>query len=336
MAVGERSGRTPGMSDASRPAAVDTAAAARHDVAAADVPVGDFALDTAVVADPDVTGRFHGELSEAWRVFYAFGGCSMAVALRAAQHAVGRDDLTPVSASAVFAAPVPCGPLVVDTTVLRAGRSAAQVTASLRPGGSDDTAVHLAAVFGAPHNTHVSFVDATWPEDAIAVEDTELPPPPPEDSPFRNINYHRQTDWRPAMAGMAFRSTDEWIPGPARSLSWHRLLKEPRLADGTIDPIAYCAPADILGPAIFSRLGPLGPDNPPFLVLSLEISLQFLATTTSPWILQHTRVPHAGEGYAHSYVELWDSDRRLVAIANQRGHIRPVAPERFAAPDGTA
>jgi acyl-CoA thioesterase len=114
------------------------------------------------------------------------------------------------------------------------------------------------------------------------------------------------------------------------------LLKEPRLPDGTIDPVSYCAPADILGPALFTRLGPLGPDNPPFLVLSLEISVQFIATTTSPWILQHTRVPQVGDGYAISHVELWDADRRLIAIANQRGHIRPVSVDRFAAPDGTA
>jgi len=135
---------------------------------------------------------------------------------------------------------------------------------------------------------------------------------------------------------MAFTSAREWAPGPARSLSWHRLLKEPRRPDGTIDPVAYCAPADILGPAVFSRLGPLGPDNPPFLVLSLEINVQFVATTTSPWILQHCRVPQAAAGYAYAEVELWDPDRRLIAFATQRGHIRPVAPERFAAPDGTA
>jgi uncharacterized protein YcaQ len=43
-----------------------------------------------VTADPTVAGRFHADLPDAWRVFYAFGGCSMAIALRAAQAALDR------------------------------------------------------------------------------------------------------------------------------------------------------------------------------------------------------------------------------------------------------
>lgn len=303
-----------------------------------EVAPGDFARDTAVAPDAAVAGRFHADLPDAWRVFYAFGGCTMAIALRAAQTALGRPDLSPVSASAVFAAPVPCGPMIIDTSVLRAGRSAGQVTAALRSASKEGEApdVHLTAIFGAAHDTHVSYLDSEWPDDALSIDEAAPPPDAPSDSPFHNINYHQQTDWRSAQRGMAFRGVDEWIPGPARSMSWHRLLKEPRLPDGTLDPIALCAPADILGPAIFSRIGPLGPDNPPFLVLSLEISVHFVAPTTSPWILQHCRVPQAADGYAYSQVELWDEDRRLVAFATQRGHIRPVAPERFAAPDGTA
>jgi hypothetical protein len=187
---------------------------------------GDFARDTAVSSDPDVPGRFHADLPDAWKVFYAFGGCTMAVALRAAQQAIDRPDLSPVSATAIFVSPVSCGPLTVDTTVLRRGRSAAQAVAALREGdGSEDVAgeapapdVHLTAIFGSAHESHVGFVDAQWPDDAVDIADTELPPPHPDDSPFRNINYHEQTEWRPAMPGMAFRSTDEWIPGPARSL----------------------------------------------------------------------------------------------------------------------
>ncbi len=308
---------------------------------------GDFARDTDVVADPLQPGRWRADLPEAWKVFYAFGGATMATALRAATRALDRPDLHPVLATAVFISPVPCGPLVVDTTVLRSGRSAAQVTAALSASPAPDSGdspeaappapgVHLTAVFGADHETGVSFVDAEYPDDAIPVDQAEAPPPMPEDSPFADINYHRQTDWRPAQRGMAFRTSEDWIPGPARSLSWHRLVREPRLADGTVDPLALCMAADILSPAIFSRLGPLGPDNPPFLVLSLEITVQFVAPTTSAWLLQHTRVPVAGDGYAYSQVELWDVDRRLVALASQRGHIRPVSLERFAAPDGTA
>jgi len=136
---------------------------------------GDFARDTEVTPDPTVSGRYHADLPEAWRVFYAFGGCTMAVALRAAQAAIGRPDLEPISANAVFAAPVPCGPMVIDTAVLRRGRSAAQATAMLRgtdpaggePAEREGADVHLTAVYGSRHETHVEFDDTTWPEDAI-------------------------------------------------------------------------------------------------------------------------------------------------------------------------
>ena len=302
------------------------------------VPAGDFARDTEVTAVAGQPGRFTAHLPDAWKVFFAFGGATMATALRAAQTAIDRPDLGPLFATATFAAPVSCGDLTIDTRVLRSGRSATQVTADLRTGPPDErdgeTDIHLVAVFGAPHESTVDYVDVDYPADAVDVEHAEPPPPPPEGSPFASINYHHQTEFLAGAAG-GFMAGD-WDPGgPARSLSWHRLLKEPRLPDGTIDPIAYCVPADMLGSAIFAKLGPIGPDNPPFLMLSLEITVQFIAPTTSAWLLQHTRAPQVGQGYAYGSVELWDTDRRLVAIASQRAHIRPVDISRFA-PEGTA
>ncbi len=305
------------------------------------VPVGDFAVDTEVTPDPACPGRFTAELSDAWRVFYAFGGCTMAVALRAAERSLARPDLAPLSATATFVAPVPCGPLVVDTDVLRAGRSGAQVLSRLRSTASaaDATDVHLSAVFGQAHPDRLHFLEAEYPADALPVDASIVPVRPDEaddPSPFARINYHHQTEFRMGMAGLDFTDPSRWVPGPARSLTWHRLVKEPRLPDGTIDPISYCVPADILGPAVFAKLGPIGPGNVPFITLSLEIGVQFLAPTTSAWVLQHTRIPHAGDGYAYAYVELWDEDGQLIAIATQRANIRPVSMERFAEPDGTA
>ncbi|MEZ5206203.1 MAG: thioesterase family protein [Acidimicrobiales bacterium] len=125
------------------------------------VPAGDFAADTAVTPVPAPPGTFTADLSEAWKVFYAFGGATMAVALRAAQAGLDRDDLAPVSATAVYAAPVPCGEMTIDTRILRAGRSAAQVTADLRAGSARaserETDLHLTAIFGAPQSPPPEF-----------------------------------------------------------------------------------------------------------------------------------------------------------------------------------
>lgn len=304
------------------------------------VPAGDFAADTAVTPVPGAPGTFTADLSEAWKVFYAFGGATMAVALRAAQAGLDREDLAPVSATAVYAAPVPCGEMTIDTRILRAGRSAAQVTADLRAGGADERAgetdLHLTAIFGAPHESRLEFCDVTYPEDALPLAESVPPDPMPADSPFAAINYHHQTEWLPARPGGGFRG-EGWEPGgPARALAWHRLKETPRLADGTVDPIAYCLPADVIGPAIVAKIGPEMATNPPLLMLSLEISLQFVATTTSPWLLQHTRAHHSANGYAWGSVELWGEDRQLLAFGTQRAHVRPVDISRFAPGGGTA
>src|SRR5207302_1077952 len=75
-----------------------------------DAPVGDLLRDTTLVADGEVPGRYHGTISDAWKIQYAFGGVSMTAALRALQQHLARPDLQLVTANAIFCAPVPCGP----------------------------------------------------------------------------------------------------------------------------------------------------------------------------------------------------------------------------------
>ena len=72
-----------------------------------EVPIGDLIPDTTLTPDPDVPGRFHGNISEAWRIQYAFGGVTMTAALRALSTAITRDDLRLVTANAIFIAPIP-------------------------------------------------------------------------------------------------------------------------------------------------------------------------------------------------------------------------------------
>jgi hypothetical protein len=98
-------------------------------------------------------------------------------------------------------------------------------------------------------------------------------------------------------------------------------VKEPRLPDGTIDPISLPIPADMLGPAVGQRTGPSS-----FFVVTLELGLHWFARTTSSWVLQHVVSPHAGDGYASGHVYLWDEDRTLLGFATQRARMRPVEP----------
>ena len=42
----------------------------------------------------------------------------------------------------------------------------------------------------------------------------------------------------------------------------------------------------------------------------------------SEWLLHDVRSREAFDGFAHGTVELWDTERRLVAIASQRALVR--------------
>jgi len=309
-------------SDSTRPSSV-----IEHQEPDVDVPTGHLLADIDVQADPSTRGRYTLDLSSAWNIFYTFGGVTMAAALRAAERELARDDLRPLSAHAVFCAPVAAGAIEIDVDVVRNGRSAANVCADLRQHGHDSTDLRLLATFGQQHDSNYQYVGIEFPSDVLPPELCPQRPDPAEmseaRSPFPPVNFHQQNDWRPALEGFSWE--EHWgdrEPRASRFASWFRLLDEPRLADGTLDPVSYCVPADMLGPAIGRRIGPLGQDQP-FLILSLEINLQFFATTTSSWTLQHVVSQHAGNGYAYGTTELWDEARHLIGMATQRARLRP-------------
>ena len=279
-------------------------------------PAGDFLVDSDVRPDPSAPGRYTLDLSPAWNVFYTFGGMSMAVALRAIEREVARDDFGPLTATAVYIQPVTDGPVEIDVRVLRNGRGVAQATADLRNTTQRGSALHLSATFGAPAASLVEYTDATFP-DVPPPDECDPPPPRPDDSPFNDINFHQQTDWRPT----SWWDPETWTSQPAQQMSWTRFIKEPRRPDGTIDPISLPIPADTLGGAVGQRTGPQ-----PFFVLTLELGVHFFATTTTPWVLQHVVSPRAGDGYASGHVYLWDENKRLLGFATQRARMRPVDP----------
>src|SRR5262245_18439313 len=117
----------------------------------------DIRADTALTADPERAGRFHGEISDVWKVWYIFGGVSMYAALRAMQEALDRDELPLVTANAIFLEPVPPGPITIDVDVLPDGRRAAQVASDLRVPGRDSPALRVHGVFGVAHDTDLAY-----------------------------------------------------------------------------------------------------------------------------------------------------------------------------------
>jgi len=262
----------------------------------------DLRVDTALMPDGEHAGRFHGFLPDDWKVVYIFGGVSMYAALRAMEESLDRDDLSLVTANAIFLAPVPPGPITVDVEVLRDGRKASQVAADLRVPGVASPALRVHGVFGATHDTDLAHQEVRFPE---VPGPAEIAIPPERPNPFGRINFHEQTEWRPASP------LDD--PGKGHFLSWVRLREsEPHL-------LSLAVHGDVLGPAVGRALGPR---DDMFMVLSLEIGIRFVRPPATTWVLQEIEAWHIGDGYATGPARLWDEDGRLCAIATQTANLR--------------
>ncbi len=283
------------------------------------VAPGDFLRDTSLVPDPIVPGRYHGIIPEAWKIRYAFGGVTMGVSMRAMQTHLDRPDLSLITANTVFSSPIPCGPITIDVTVLRSGRTAAQVGCDLRVTGEDQIALRTHSVFGSPQSLTKSFVDIEFPSDVKPPDECPPPMPPSEDNPWKPMNFHEQNEWRPAMPHFFDRTT--WKPGPARFASWTRLLNEPRLEDGTYDPIALAIPGDSIGSAIGAKFGPT---DEAWMTLSLEIGLRIVSVPIAKpaWVLQEITAWQSSDGYVTGPSRLWDAEGNLLAIATQTALLR--------------
>lgn len=268
----------------------------------------DIRDDTTLTVDPTRPGRFHGSLSDAWKVVYIFGGVSMYAALRAMQEHLGRDDLSLVTANAIFLAPVPPGPFTIDVDVLRDGRRASQVAADLSIPDLEPPALRVHGVFGAAHDTELMHQEVRFPE-VPRPADIEIPPERP--NPFGQINFHEQTEWRPVSP------LDD--PGKGHFLSWVRLREsEPHL-------LSLAVHGDVLGPAVGRALGPYETRGM-FMVLSLEIGIRFIRPPVTSWVLQEIEAWHVGDGYATGPARLWDEHGNLCAIATQTANIRRHTP----------
>ena len=251
---------------------------------------------TELTADPAHAGRFAARISDDWTIVRVFGGVSMYVALRAMREAVDRDDLLPLTSTAIFLAPIPAGPVTIDVETLRAGRATAQLAADLRVPGESGSALHMQAVFGSPRATELTYENVRCPEvprpNEVAVR---------RHSPDVHFNFDDRTEWRP-VSGLA-------APGD-KVLAWERLrVDEPDLLNLALH-------SDVLGLAV--------EQHGPFTVLSLEIALRFVSAPTTPWVLQEVEAWHIADGYATGPARLWDENGRLCAIVNQTAQVRPM------------
>jgi acyl-CoA thioesterase len=270
-------------------------------------------LELTTTDDP---GRFTATIGERWMlVVVPQGGCVAALAARAMALTLDVDEQTLRTLSVVFAGLVNVGPVEIEVTVLRRGRSMSQLMATVHNPGSS-AGLTAIAVFGTVRPgfefTELEFPDVLGPEGLQGFRD-----PLPEGVEFE-FDRPPMPFWEEIVEARPAIGRPPWEPyeeSPAEAAYWYRLDSPPLLDDGRLDPIGAIVLCDTMPGAVGQRLGP---DSGSWFGPSADFTIHVLGSARPGWLLAHNKARHAGDGYASVEMALWDpSDRRLVAYATQ-------------------
>ena len=279
----------------------------------------DFIADTRV--ESVGAGLYRCDLSNRWNAsVYPFGGVACAIALRAAQAELGASPQRLRSTTTVFVSPVPEGAIEIQVQRLRIGKSMSQLQATARAAGSREGGLTLLAAYG-QEREGFAFVDSEPPQ-APPPEQCSLPEEPPPGSRRFVANFFQQVETRLVRMHPSWKT--DWTAGRAEAVRWMRYRRAPRLADGTLDPLALVAISDTMPPAIGQKLGP---GFPFFFAPSCDLTVHCFESTREDWLLVRSRCRHAGDGYASAECEIWSRDRRLLVYATQTMYLRFEPPE---------
>ena len=261
-------------------------------------------------------GRFTTTISDAWKLAIApQGGAVVAIAVRAMEWALGHPEQTLRTITAMFAGVVQGGPVEVDVTVLRRGRSMSQLTATVRNVGADAGLTAIAA-FGSPRRGY-DFTELVMPDVASAEDLRGFRDPLPDGVEFEFDGdpfpfWDRVIECRPAIG------TPPWEPfedGPAEVAYWYRLDHPPLAADGSLDVTGAIVMADTMPGPVGQKLGP---QEDRWFAPSVDFTYHVLGSASPGWLLAHQRARFAGDGYASVESALWDpKGPTLVGYATQ-------------------
>jgi acyl-CoA thioesterase len=279
--------------------------------------VGTSLFGRGTQVEPVGDGRFRGDLGEHWNCpIVPQGGIVAATAARAMTEALDDETQRLRSLNGVFAAPVQPGPVDIEVTTLRRGRTMSQLRVAVRSPGSDAGFDGL-AVFGGVR-------------DGFAFTDIDIPEgvkPPAECPSFRDPapeGFERRVPFNfwEHVEGRAVIGHPPWeVYEPTTSLRamWYRFDDPPRGDDGTWDSLAVLALCDTMPGSVSERLGAEGQARQ-WLPPSADFTVHVLGEARGEWLLAVNRARHAGDGYASLDMEMWDADDvtpTLVAYATQ-------------------
>jgi acyl-CoA thioesterase len=245
-------------------------------------PVGDDALEFEV-GDDWLQGRS------------AFGGLQAAFGVAAMRRLV--DAATPLRTLQVtFVAPVPVGLVRASADVLRVGKSASQVAATLACGS--ERVATLVGVFGAARESQV--VHRPSMPAVVGERRVKFPWLPGRTPAF---TQHFAAYWREG--GMPYTG----------STSRSTVVELDLLDDGPCSEAALLALADFIPPVALSLLSVPAPGS------SLTWMLELFGDDATRWPLQGWRVDSemvaANDGYTSQSNRLWAPDGTLAALSRQ-------------------
>lgn len=255
-------------------------------------------FETACTLTPTSDGQFRATITPDWAQGRAcFGGLVSALALRSLDGRVPPDRVLR-SASLSFAAAVAPGEVVVESAVVRAGKSISHVTAQVLQDGKQ--CALLQAAYGAPRAS------------GLVVPPPDAPPAPPPDSrdsfPYLEgitpaFTRHFEYRWTTPLPYTG-ESTRAEIAG------WIRHASPVRL-----DVAAVLAMVDAWPPAVlplFERPAPAST-----VTWMVNLAPHDPATPTDGWWFFEAHARRAAEGYADVVGTLRDPAGRLVASSQQ-------------------
>jgi len=272
--------------------------------------------DLDVIAVTGHDGRYAATIADRWMlVVVPQGGVVAAIAVRAMAAELGHPDQQLRSLSAVFAGQVATGPVEIDVTVLRRGRSMSQLAATVRNPGAD-AGLTAIAVFGGVRRGF-EFTGRDYPEVPGPEGLTGFRDPLPEGVEFE-FDRSPMPFWEEIVESRPAIGRPPWEPfedGPAEMAYWYRLDEPPVGDDGHLDPAAAIVLCDTMPGAVGQKVGY---EEGPWFGPSADYTVHLLAPAEPGWLLAHNRAHQAGDGYASVEMDLWDpSGPTLVAHATQ-------------------
>jgi acyl-CoA thioesterase len=253
-----------------------------------------FATDTAVRRLGDRC--FAAELDDRWSSLVGIhGGYSAAVVVRAIEAAVDDSARSLRTFATQFAAAPRPGPVEVEVTVERAGRSMTTTSARLLQQGRLLQVAHAVSSVSWPG---IAYDDDVRPRDAD-------PADAPIFVPHVSINHFQNAEVRLDPDVIPFGGGDKaWIA------AWLRPL-----AGEAIDAAWLVAMCDMLPPAVFSRT--TGPVKAASIEYVVHLANGAPHLPRGEHVYLSCRSPLSREGFAVEDATMWGPDGRVLAMARQ-------------------